>query len=75
MSKFDWWQHQQDCEDAFWLDCSEEDIKNDKEAKKIFHQFQKQRKYTEMMDRLYQNIMGYNKGFLSSILCAYGIKY
>lgn len=74
MSKFDWWQYQQDCEDAFRLDCSEEDVKNDKEAKKLFKQLQKQRKCVQIMDKLYQKVVGNDLGFLSNILYTYGIK-
>lgn len=75
MNKFDWWQYQRDCEDAFWLDCSEEDIKKDKEVTKVFKQLKKQRRWAQMMERLYQKMIGNDSGFLSNLLCIYRIKY
>jgi hypothetical protein len=76
MSKFDWWQHQQDLEDAFRLDCSEEDIKSDKEAKKLFKQLKKQRKHTHKMEKLYQKIVGNDSDVWLDVFDALlGIKY
>lgn len=75
MNKFDWWQYQQDLEDAFWLDCSTEDIKNDKEVKKMFKQLKKQRIWAQMMEKLHQKMIGNDSGFLSNLLCTYRIKY
>ena len=75
MNKFDWQQYQQDLEDAFKLECSEEDVENNKEAKKLFKWLQKQRKYVNKIEKLQQKIVGSDKDTWLNILCTYGIKY
>ena len=50
-------QYQQECEDAFKLECSDEDIKCDKEARKLFKQIRKQSRYVKRIQRLINKII------------------
>ena len=43
---------QQDLEDTFTLDCSPEDVKQDKEAYKLYKKLKKQRKYIDKIKRI-----------------------
>ena len=44
--------YQQDLECAFKLDCSPEDIKQDKEAAKLYKKLKQQRKYVDKIKRI-----------------------
>jgi hypothetical protein len=52
MKKIDWLAYQQDMEGAFWLECSEEDLKEDKDAKLLYKWLAKQRKRIEKITKL-----------------------
>ena len=43
---------QQDLEDSFLLDCSLEDVKQNKEAYKLYKKLKKQRKYVDKIKRI-----------------------
>jgi hypothetical protein len=57
MEKIDWLAYQQDVESAFWLDCSEEDLKTDEQARKLYRQLKQQRTYIEQIDKLSNKIL------------------
>lgn len=52
--------YQRDLEDAFKLDCSEEDLKTDKEAKKCYKQLKRYRKHTKRYHKFLRKM-----GFIS----------
>lgn len=52
MEKIDWLAYQQDMEGAFWLECSEEDLKEDVEAKELYKWLVKQRRCIKKIHKL-----------------------
>lgn len=52
-----WSNYQRECEDAFRLECSEEDIKSNKDAKKLYKRLKKQRRYIKKVERLINKII------------------
>lgn len=48
----DWLAYQQECEDAFRLECSEEDIKCDEDARRLYKYLKRQRTYIRRIDRI-----------------------
>lgn len=52
MEKIDWLTYQQDMEGAFWLECSEEDLKEDAEAQELYKWLIKQRRRIKKMHKL-----------------------
>jgi hypothetical protein len=52
MKKIDWLAYQQDMEGAFWLECSEDDLKEDKEAQALYKWLIKQRRRIEKIIKL-----------------------
>lgn len=52
MKKIDWLAYQQDMEGAFWLECSEEDLKEDKEAQALYKWLIQQRHRIEKIIKL-----------------------
>lgn len=57
MEKIDWLLYQKDMEDAFWLDCSAEDIRDDAEAKTLYKQLMKQRRRINKISKLATKIL------------------
>ena len=57
MEKIDWLLYQKDMEDAFCLDCSVEDIKDDVEAKTLYKQLMKQRRRINKISKLAKKIL------------------
>lgn len=52
MKKIDWLSYQQDMESAFWLDCNEEDVKENAEARALYKYLLKQRRCIEKIKKL-----------------------
>ena len=52
MEKIDWIAYQQDLESDFWLNCSEEDLKDNQEAQKLYKYLMKQRKRVRKIEKL-----------------------
>lgn len=53
----DWHAYQQELEGAFWLECSEEDLKTNEDAKELFKYLKKQRRYVKRINKLANKIL------------------
>lgn len=52
MEKIDWTAYQQALEGDFWLNCNEDDLKEDKEVQKLYKYLMKQRKRVRKIEKL-----------------------